>query len=451
MEAESQPSGCCGLRTMSWRWLQRKVLDHFLEFGLVVATVVALVWPRPGDDLSQHKVGSFSIAQTVNICTYFAACGLSLDTRDIISATTAFRSIAYGLVAILVITPTLGFGIIMLPFEPMDFATGLAVFVAMPTTLSSGVAMVIKARGNTALALLLTIGSTLAGVATVPFLINLITVHGHNVHINTLPLLLKLLSTILLPLIVGIVLRELPGVRSVVKVHIQVVNLLANVNMTLLVWQMLSRSRDQIVEPGRCMEVGIIITAAVGVHLIYLVWNITAATAVQLPFQDKKAVVLMASQKTLPVALAVVLFMDEDMWDQGLLSVPCILAHMVQVLIDMVIVARWALMADGPAELDSVVTTGGSVSEDGPVKEKIKVVDNPLAARETPRDEGNEGSCGIVTVVDNSEPADSPGLCRSLQANSVSSEESFMSAHTVFSNGSIHPAKETPRNEPSQA
>eukprot|EP00803_Ostreobium_quekettii_P005100 evm.model.scf_801.2 EVM.evm.TU.scf_801.2 scf_801:52048-53061(+) len=337
----------------------------------------------------------------------------------------------------------------MLPFEPMDFAAGLAIFVAMPTTLCSGVAMVGKARGNAALALLLTIGSTLAGVTTVPFLINLITVHGHNVHIDTLPLLLKLLSTILLPLFVAMVLRELPVLRSLVKAQTQMVNLLANANMTLLVWQMLSRSRDQIVEPGRCMDVGIIIVAAVGVHIIYLVWNITAATAARLPFQEKKAVVLMASQKTLPVALAVVLFMKEDTWDQGLLSVPCILAHMVQVLIDLVIVARWASMADGPTVLESVVTSDGYVSEHGPVKGEIKVVDNPLAAKETPRDNGDQGSYGIVTVVDNGEPADSPEPHRSLQANSMSSEESFMSARTVFSNGTMHPAKETPRSEPS--
>jgi sodium/bile acid cotransporter 7 len=73
----------------------------------------------------------------------------------------------YGLVAILGITPCLGFGMLALPFQPPEFATGLALFCVVPTTLGVGVALTAVSKGNQALALLLTVATNLLGIVTV--------------------------------------------------------------------------------------------------------------------------------------------------------------------------------------------------------------------------------------------------------------------------------------------
>jgi ACR3 family arsenite efflux pump ArsB len=73
----------------------------------------------------------------------------------------------YGLVAILGITPCLGFGVLALPFQPPEFATGLALFCVVPTTLGVGVALTAASKGNQALALLLTVATNLLGIVTV--------------------------------------------------------------------------------------------------------------------------------------------------------------------------------------------------------------------------------------------------------------------------------------------
>ena len=57
-------------------------------------------------------------------------------------------SLVYGLVAILLITPLLGFLSQKIPFEPKEFRVGLTLFICMPTTLTSGVTMVTSVRGE---------------------------------------------------------------------------------------------------------------------------------------------------------------------------------------------------------------------------------------------------------------------------------------------------------------
>jgi hypothetical protein len=54
----------------------------------------------------------------------------------------AVPSLAYGLVAILLITPLIGFLTLQIPFSPREFRIGLTLFACMPTTLTSGVTMV---------------------------------------------------------------------------------------------------------------------------------------------------------------------------------------------------------------------------------------------------------------------------------------------------------------------
>lgn len=57
--------------------------------------------------------------------------------------------------------------------------------------------------------------------------------------------------------------------------------------------------------------------------------------------REFKAVVLMASQKTLPVSVTVISFLGA-IGEEGLMTVPCIIGHMSQLFIDAYISSRWA-------------------------------------------------------------------------------------------------------------
>ena len=79
------------------------------------------------------------------------------------------------------------------------------------------------------------------------------------------------------------------------------------------------------------------------VHLVYLAINYAVASSVlRLPTAERKAVVIVASQKTIPVAMTVLELLPDAVGAKGLVAIPCILSHLVQILIDGVVVARWA-------------------------------------------------------------------------------------------------------------
>ena len=118
------------------------------------------------------KAGDFSIAQTCCIVVIFVISGLTLKTADIKNALGAHAALAYGLIAILGVTPMMGFLMVQIPFEPVQFRYGLALFCCVPTTLTSGVTLVTGALGNGALALMLTVTTNILGVFTVPFILN---------------------------------------------------------------------------------------------------------------------------------------------------------------------------------------------------------------------------------------------------------------------------------------
>jgi sodium/bile acid cotransporter 7 len=66
--------------------------------------------------------------------------------------------------SILFVTPCLGFALRVIPLNPPEFAAGLALFAAVPTTLGVGVSLVRSCGGNEGLALLLTVASNIIGI-----------------------------------------------------------------------------------------------------------------------------------------------------------------------------------------------------------------------------------------------------------------------------------------------
>lgn len=83
-------------------------------------------------------------------------------------------------------------------------------------------------------------------------------------------------------------------------------------------------------------------------HLLFLVVNILGVNTVGWEKQerdsvvaDRKALVLVGSQKTLPVAVTVLQQIGTSFGDAGLVVIPCVVSHLMQILIDSWVVTRW--------------------------------------------------------------------------------------------------------------
>ena len=62
-----------------------------------------------------------------------------------------------------------------------------------------------------------------------------------------------------------------------------------------------------------------------------------------------QAVVVNCSQKTLNTAVSVIAFLPAALGDRGLITVPCIIAHLAQIVMDGFLVARWKHVTDEAA------------------------------------------------------------------------------------------------------
>jgi len=123
-------------------------IKNALPLGLLVALMWALAWPLPGEVVSKPELEGYRIVSTINILTILVISGLTLNTDDIKKAIGKQGRLGYiyGIVSILGITGCLGFLAAEIPFDVKDFSYGLAVFAIVPTTLSSGITLVMNVR-----------------------------------------------------------------------------------------------------------------------------------------------------------------------------------------------------------------------------------------------------------------------------------------------------------------
>ncbi|CAI0442387.1 unnamed protein product [Linum tenue] len=251
--------------------------NNFLPLALMGGVVLGLANPSLGCLADRYKLSKFSTF------AIFIISGMTLRNGDIGAAAEAWPVGVLGLFSILVFTPCFSRAIVQIHLQPQEFVSGLAIFCCMPTTLSSGVALTQLAGGNSALALAMTVISSLLGILMVP-------------------------------------------------------------------WIQVSRSRSLLlmVKPA-------VFLVAVGMgiilHLVLLAFNAISINSLAAlsggdhsVFSKKEnatAFLLVASQKTLPVLVAVVEQLGGAFGESGLLVLPCVAAHLVQIIIDSVLVNGW--------------------------------------------------------------------------------------------------------------
>ncbi|EFJ40825.1 hypothetical protein VOLCADRAFT_99308 [Volvox carteri f. nagariensis] len=329
------------------RWKQRLqnvqtfVVENYLPIAFAVALTFALAYPVPGRFLVNIVVANnVHIIQEVNMAIVFFISGLVLNTSELRKAMgrDSWPAVAFGFAMILLVTPALGFAMREIPLTPPAFSVGLTIFCLVPTTLGIGVALVRSCRGNEAIALLLTVGTNMVGVLTMPLYLKLLFLNfdtgGLRLNVNIPDLLLKLTLTILVPSVLGKLLRELSRpVESFAKQYRTPLSITSTTNLACIVWQTLSGARDLLFQQRASMIVSVIVLSA-AVHVFYLVVNHFAVKFLfHPPLPEHVAVVVMASQKSAPVAVTLISYVTSLPAQQGLLAIPSVVGQLSQIFI----------------------------------------------------------------------------------------------------------------------
>ncbi|GIL76788.1 hypothetical protein Vretifemale_6259 [Volvox reticuliferus] len=339
-------------------WFRRLVTEQYLPLMLLTALLAAVLKPSWGLAASRTSLQSgvtFAI---------FIIQGVMLRRGEAEKALHAKGAITWGLASILLLTPLVAPLAGALPLQPSGLALGLLVFACMPTTLSSGVALTQVLGGNTALALLLTISTNMTSVFTLPFVLPWALQAsaslggfscsggdgGVAVQLDPMPLLVQLVQCILVPTLIGAGVRGvLPGIRTWVDSNRRTLSVISGALLSLVPWMQVSKALAQgvVVAPGALAAA---VGCSLGLHVVYLALNAAAAQVFRLGGSDprvaaptRRALVVVASQKTLPVAMAVLGRLGPVVGAEaaGCAAVTAVFSHLAQTCADFWLVSRW--------------------------------------------------------------------------------------------------------------
>jgi len=203
------------------------------------------------------------------------------------------------------------------------------------------------------LALMITVSTNLLGCFTTPIWLKL-TLSGADAEIDVVTLLVKLVSTILVPTMLGKALQLSSSTAAqFAKDRKTELTMMANFSLGLIIWQSVSRAQATIVEAGMS---NIVVCIGSGIALHLVLWAANGPVYAFWPVKDmhqKRAVFMLGSQKTLPVSLAIIAGLPEGtVGNLGLVTLPCIFGHLSQLAMDTFLVDYWGRKADvaGTAE-----------------------------------------------------------------------------------------------------
>ena len=302
--------------------------QFFLPVGLLFAIFFALLLPAGGIFISENnglKILVFIIFLVSGFQT--GGKGIALGGRLVLVFLTAAAISLF-------LSPLLGLLITrIIPF-PQALAIGLIVIAAVPPTLSSGIVITEVSRGNAVLALILTVSLNLLGIFTMPFMLDLCLKATGPIDIDRYRLLVKMLFFVLLPFAIGKTTRTLSGINRI-SPNWSYVN---SSCVILVIYGSLAASKSEF-SRLEVSEYAMILGSVALLHFLLLAINTQAGKILQLPTADRKALVFVASQKTLPVSVAVLTSISIN---TGSAVIVCLMFHFFQLFVDSFL-AAWLM------------------------------------------------------------------------------------------------------------
>jgi solute carrier family 10 (sodium/bile acid cotransporter), member 7 len=292
----------------------------FLPLGLILAVFFAIFLPAGGVFLRDNyglKILVFAIFVVSGYQT--GAKGLALDKKLFtLFAAAAFIS--------LLLAPLLGLLVSKILALPVYLTMGLIIISTVPPTISSGVVITEVSRGNAVLALFLTISLNLLGIFSMPFILDLCLKVSGPVDIDQTALLTKMLFLVLLPFIIGKMMRNFTGKTSISPLW----SYINSSCIILIVYSSIATSKSAFTGLT-LLDYGQILTGVASIHLLLLAINMQTAKAMRLSTADSKAMIFVTSQKTLAIALAVLANVN---FETGNAIIVCLMFHFFQLFVD---------------------------------------------------------------------------------------------------------------------
>lgn len=317
---------------------KRLKIDPFLP-ALVAVVALALLWPEPGTTGGVLHADS---AATWGIGLIFFLYGISLATRRLLESATRWQLHIVVQLATFALFPLVV--VLAMPLisrlMPEEVGIGFFFLAALPSTVSSSVAMTSLAKGNVAVAIFNASISSLIGVFVTPLLMAWY-LHATGGSMALGDVILKLVIIVILPLVAGQLVR--PLLLSFVEKHKVIVKVADRAVILAIVYNAFCDSVVAGVWSGQSPT--ILIEIIVGVALLFVVVYALLEVFCRLVgfnHPDTTAVLFCGSKKSLATGLPIAKVMFGTSPQLSLIITPIMIYHFFQLVVVGVIAGRRA-------------------------------------------------------------------------------------------------------------
>ncbi|WP_232219831.1 bile acid:sodium symporter family protein [Pseudogulbenkiania sp. MAI-1] len=316
--------------------MKRIGLDGFL-LSLIGAVLLAIVWPELGRSGGLIQLQHFA---NYGVAIVFLLYGLTLSPQKIREGVFNWRLHVVVQLATFLLFPLLVLGCLWAlgARVPAEMALGFFYLAALPSTVSSSVAMTSIAKGNVPGAIFNASLSSLLGVFVTPLWVNTY-LNSQGVGFPLGPVVLKIVLLVLAPIVVGQLLR--PWLVSWLNRHAVLTKLMDRTTILAIVLNSFSDSVAEGVWSSHSTA-ALAGMAAASLVLFVLVSLLMWAGCRALGFnrEDNIAGVFCGSKKSLAAGVPMAKVMFGANPAIGLIIAPIMLYHFLQLVIVSVVARR---------------------------------------------------------------------------------------------------------------
>ncbi len=311
--------------------------DWFL-LGMVVATLLAWAFPAPGASGGWLHP---ELLTKAGVALIFFLHGLTLSFVALRAGALNWRLHALVQGCTYLLFPLIGLALNAALHSHIapELALGVFFLCALPSTVSSSVAMTAAAHGNVAGAVFNATLSSLIGIVATPLWIAWVMKSTGETH-PIVPVIVDLVRWLILPLVLGQVLRPVLGAWA--QRHRPRITLVDRLTILLLVYTSFCDSFQQGIWTGHGAGQLIVVSlVCVAVFALVMVLTSTASRALGFTREDRIAAMFCGSKKTLAsgVPMAKLIFGAHP--GLGLILLPIMIYHPMQLVVCGVLAQRW--------------------------------------------------------------------------------------------------------------
>lgn len=320
--------------------------DWFLT-GMFLAILVAAVFPTPGAEGGWLHP---ELLTKAGVALVFFLNGAGLSFKALKDGIFRWRLHLLIQSSTFLLFPLVG-GLFLLVagrWISPDLKLGLFYLCAMPSTVSSSVAMTSAARGNVPVAVFNATLSSLLGVVITPLWMSLM-LNTSGQHMDIMKVFIDLVKWLVLPLVIGQLMRPLIG--GWIHKHKKLTQIADRGTILILVYTSFCDSFAKHIWTGNSPAT-MILTLAATLGLFFLIlrllWTVCDRFGIAPEF--RAAVVFCGTKKSLATGVPMAHLIFAGNPALGLILLPIMVYHPLQLLICTPLANRWANEAEKRAE-----------------------------------------------------------------------------------------------------